>query len=139
MGIRRTAVTTGIAGAFLVAAATSAVAYTKASGTFSQSTTGVQFQSASYKFLVNETYDFYYTGYLKDTAADGHSVFVHGKIDGYGYGPSLYHSGGYNTGATKSQYLYTSSTNQVGYAKVESCTDRGTLYADYCDSDSWNA
>ncbi len=94
----------------------------------------MQFQSASYKFLNYETYDFYYTGYLKDTSSDGNSVFVHGKIEGYGYAPKYYVTSGNGTGATKSAYVYSNSITVAQNARVEACQDRGTLYSDLCAS-----
>lgn len=68
-----------------------------------------------------------YSGTLKDTKTyDGYNVFVHGKVEGYSYGPRLYGPG------YKSQTLYDPSATYVSRGWVQVCTDRGTALWDYC-------
>lgn len=92
------------------------------------STTGVSFTGGYYAFADRTTYDFRYSGTLNDTAADGHNVFVHGRVAGYGYGSRLYSPG------AKSQYLNDPAATRVSTANVQACVDRGTLYPDRCSS-----
>jgi len=111
------------------------------SGSFSLSATGVSFSTGQYVWqpaggcpAVSAGFD--YSGWLLDTAADGNSVFVHAKVDGYGYAPRTYNSDG------NGSQLYVSESNihasgQDCYhtsGRVEVCQDRGTLFADVCTS-----
>jgi hypothetical protein len=109
------------------------------SGTFSLSTTGVQFNSGAYTWLASpdcsgESEGFDYSGYLKDTAADGNAVFVQAKVDGYGWTPRIYQSGGSGT----QKWIDRRNVHVSGdvcyhtTGKVEVCQDRGTLVPDLC-------
>lgn len=134
--MRRGLTTVALAGAFVVALAGSALAYLGSTGTFSLSTTGVAFNSAFYEFHNFETYDFLYGGYLRDTGCDGNGVFVHAKIEAYGYAPRLTH-GGCNTQSYKSQWIYSNDITYASSGRVEACQDRGTLYTDLCNAKSF--
>lgn len=80
---------------------------------------------------------FYYSGYLKDTAKDGNSVFVHGKVEGLGYGRKEYNKGGAGTSEFKDQLLYDPDVLYVSRGLVQACQDRGTLFSDLCDDTGW--
>lgn len=134
MRIKKSAATLVLTAASLVAMAGSALAYAGSSGGFQLGTTGVQFQNGYYTFLNYEANDFYYQGDLKDTARDGNSVFVHAKIDAYGYSQRLYVTCGSGCSVFKSQYLNSYDITKASNARVEACQDRGTLYSDLCDS-----
>lgn len=75
-----------------------------------------------------------YTGTLRDTRADGNNPFVHAKVEGYGYGPKLYVSGGSGSTRWIDQTVYDPAANRVNYGWVQACTDRGTALPDYCDT-----
>jgi len=118
----------GITAAIILGSATGALA---ASGPFGNlSASGVAFVNNYVTFHPSSVArgGMEYTGTLQDTASDGHNVFVHGKVEGYGYGPRLY-SPGY-----KDQNLYDPSATYVNTGSVQACTDRGTFGADSCAS-----
>jgi hypothetical protein len=111
------------------------------SGTFQLSATGVAFQDGNYTWLASSgcgapAEGFDYSGFLKDTAADGNGVFVQAKVDGYGWTPRIYHSGG---GGTR-RWIDRSNVHVDGdvcyheTGKVQVCQDRGTLFPDSCDT-----
>ncbi|MEO6627982.1 MAG: hypothetical protein ABIP03_05375 [Aquihabitans sp.] len=77
-------------------------------------------------------------GDLKDTSADGNGVFVHAKVDGYGYTPRIYNSGGNGTSLAinRSNVHVTGDVCYHETGKIEVCQDRGTLFPDVCTSKS---
>lgn len=109
-----------------------------AASTGSLSTTGASFTGITYSFdpwpcnstCQNGTISgMNYYGTLKDTSAsDGNSVFVHAKIDAYGYAARVYTSSSLAVG----QKVYVSDPPATG--SVQLCRDRGTLYPDNCTS-----
>lgn len=130
--LRKGLATLAVAGVMVVAA--SSGAYAARTGSFSLKTTGVTFASGTFEFLNNgyDPEDFKYAGNLKDTAADGNAVFVHGKVDSYPYEAKLYNSGGNGTTLYKSQFLDAWGETRVATARVQACQDRGTLISDLC-------
>jgi len=98
---------------------------------------GSQFKSGSYafdKWPGKLPSGFNYYGTLKDTKADGHSVKVHGKVDGYGYAKAVTLKK--CNGKTKyvAQKVYGSDPAEQG--KVQVCTVR-SLLPDYCKESPW--
>lgn len=138
MQLRRIVAVTATSGVILAASAVGAFA--AVDGNFSLGTTGVTFTSGYYKFKNggSDDIDFYYSGYLKDTQADGNNVFVHGKVAGYGYGTKLYNNGGSGTVQFKSQNLNDPAASRVDTARVEACQDRGTFVSDLCDDQGFS-
>ena len=127
-----------------VVAAAAAPAFAAASGTFSLSATGVQFNSGRYAWLpisgcsgATEGYD--YSGGLKDSAADGNGVFVHAKVDGYGYAPRIYNSAGSGTTKPIAQFNVHASGDVCYHTsgRIEACQDRGLLFPDICTAKSF--
>jgi hypothetical protein len=76
-----------------------------------------------------------YSGTLGDTAADGHDVFVQGKIDGYDYSTRIYYKGGAGHSGPAAQKLCAGDPASQAYLQV--CTDRGTLLPDNCSGRGW--
>lgn len=110
-------------------------------GAFELSRTGVEFNDGAYRWLASpgcggESEGFDYSGSLKDTAADGNGVFVHAKVDGYGYTPRITHSGGKGTSRWVSQgnVHVTGDVCWHETGKVQACQDRGTAFPDLCDA-----
>lgn len=127
---------------FAAVAVVLAACQPSSSGTFQLSATGVQFNSGKYTWLafagcdgVAKGYD--YSGSLKDTAADGNAVFVHAKVDGYGYAPRIYNSNGNGTSRSVSQSNIHASGSACYHesGRVQVCQDRGTLFPDVCTSE----
>jgi hypothetical protein len=119
-------------------------AFAASTGTFSISKTGVAFNTGKYSWLAikgcsGDSEGFTYSGSLKDTAADGNAVFVHAKVDGYGYAPRIYNSSGSGSSKAIAQ-TNIHATGSVCYhtsGNVEACQDRGTLFPDICGSKSF--
>ena len=135
----RQMVSVGVLGGLIVAAG-AAGALAAEDGNFSLGTTGVTFTSGYYKFKNggSNDIDFHYSGYLKDTQADGNNVFVHGKVAGYGYGTKMYNNGGSGSVQFKSQYLNDPAASRVDTARVQACQDRGTLISNLCDDQGFS-
>ncbi|GAA4841378.1 hypothetical protein GCM10023221_19130 [Luteimicrobium xylanilyticum] len=97
------------------------------------STTGVKF-SGSYVFYASGTNDggLGYPGNICDTSADGNSVFVHAKVEGYGYGSKTYDKKGNSSCQSENMYSYAPGDLYVNYGWVQACQDRGTLVSDLC-------
>ena len=109
------------------------------SGRFELNATGVALEGGRYTWLASSGCDhpaegFDYSGYLKDTAADGNGVFVQAKVDGYGWTPRIYHSGGSGTRKwiDRRNVHVTGAVCYHETGRVQVCQDRGTLFPDIC-------
>ncbi|MFN8075533.1 MAG: hypothetical protein U0Q15_08955 [Kineosporiaceae bacterium] len=103
------------------------------------STNGAAFSGGTYRFdpwpCTSACYQgtwsgWHYSGKLADTKDDGHTIFMHGKVDGYGWGPNISWRGGANTSTPVSQWLI-GGADPVQTGQLEICVNRGVL-PDYC-------
>lgn len=79
---------------------------------------------------------FNYYGTLHDMKADKHDVFVHAKVDGYGYAARIYLKGGPGHSSVSQRVLDVNGDPSTR-AMVEVCTDKGTFGPDSCDRRGW--
>jgi hypothetical protein len=77
---------------------------------------------------------FNYHGYLNDTQADGNAPKVHGKVDGYDWGPDHYNKNGNGTRVYVSEKLFDRNGDPSTGAQLQVCRDRGSLLPDNCKS-----
>lgn len=70
---------------------------------------------------------------MKDTKADGDTVFIHAKVDGYGYASKIKNTRGPDRSIPVSQKVV-GGGDPAGTGKVEICRDRGSLVPDNCES-----
>lgn len=132
---RKLVAVVGMATALVAGAATAA----QASGSFQLTSTGVSVKYGYYEFKPAGTNNgaFYYSGNLIDTSSDGNAVFIHGKVEGYDYGPRLYNATDDLAAHYKNQYLYDPAETATLSGLVQACRDRGTLFADNCADTGW--
>jgi hypothetical protein len=135
--MRRSVVSAAIAVAGIAGIAGGA-AMAATSGTIpTLSANGSSFTSGSYFFDANTAHPvagFNYSGYLRDTKADGNGTKVHAKVDGYGYAPAQYNNDGAGSAQWVSQKITGADPAQAGM--VQECTVI-SLAPDSCASSSW--
>jgi hypothetical protein len=144
MKVRRWVSPVILAGGLLVATAGTALA--ASSGAIPTiSAEGVRFARGSYRFdpwpctsacYLGKYSGFNYYGELNDLENDGHDVFVHAKVDGYGYSTRIYRKIGVGVSLV-SQKVYDTNGDPSQRGMVEACTDRGTLIPDSCQAKGW--
>lgn len=131
IGIAKAALTIGTSATAIAAGA--AVALTNG-GAVSLSTTGVSFVGR-YGFYPEGTNHggMAYPGKICDTSADGNPVFVHARVEGYGYGISTYERRGNTYCTVENAYVYDRDTPYVNSGQIQACQDRG-IWSDLCST-----
>ncbi|WP_377325984.1 hypothetical protein ACFJIY_12525 [Pimelobacter simplex] len=144
---RRGVALVGAIAAFLMAAAAPALAASM-SGSFTSSwgPTGARFDNGTWRFApwpcngsaqcVSGHSGWNYSGYLRDTAAEGDWVYTQGRIDGYGWASKFeYHGGVAGGGTTAAQKIYSADPAQEGRMQV--CRNRDGVLPNDCKQSGW--